>query len=188
MSLKHLVIYTLLAAVSGGLILLVYFEWFLRPQPKTTDTSPLSKEAPKLIKTQAHLYFARRDNTFLVAEKRDIYHQGDTTDFAIKILEALIIGPRNELMRTVPANTSLRAFYLSGKKTAVVDMNVAIAENHPGGIQSELLSIYSIVNSLVLNIASIESVKILINGYEPMTLSGHVDLRNSFKANMLLVR
>jgi hypothetical protein len=61
-------------------------------------------------------------------------------------------------------------------------------ENHPGGIKLELITIYSIVNSLILNIPAIDAVKILIGGREALTLAGHVDLRFPFKANMLLIR
>jgi hypothetical protein len=50
------------------------------------------------------------------------------------------------------------------------------------------MTIFSIVNSLILNIPEVDAVKILIEGRESMTLAGHIDLRSSFKANLLLIR
>jgi hypothetical protein len=44
------------------------------------------------------------------------------------------------------------------------------------------------VNSLILNIPEIETVRILVEGKEEATLAGHVDLRFPFQANMLFVR
>jgi hypothetical protein len=48
--------------------------------------------------------------------------------------------------------------------------------------------VYSIVNSLILNVTDIEAVKILIEGQESITLAGHIDLQQPLKANMLLIR
>ena len=97
-------------------------------------------------------------------------------------------GPQQGLARTIPAETAVRALYLTPAGICYLDLTSGVAENHPGGIRSELLSIYSIVNSLVLNVAEIEAVKILINGDESMTLAGHIDLAIPIKANMLLIR
>jgi hypothetical protein len=91
-------------------------------------------------------------------------------------------------MHTLPLGTSFRTFFIDQKKTAYVDLNGSIREKHPGGTLAEILTIYSLVNSLVLNIKEIDTVKILIEGRETMTLSGHFDTRLPLKANMLLVR
>ncbi len=50
------------------------------------------------------------------------------------------------------------------------------------------MTIYSMVNSLILNIPEIETVRILVEGKEETTLAGHVDLRFPLRANMLFVR
>ena len=63
-----------------------------------------------------------------------------------------------------------------------------LKDNHPGGIGTEIMTIYSIVNSLVLNIPEIDAVKILIDGKESITLAGHIDLKFPLKADMLLIR
>jgi hypothetical protein len=91
-------------------------------------------------------------------------------------------------MRTIPAGTTLRALFVAPDQTAYVDLTATLKDAHPGGIQSEQMTIFSIVNSLILNITEINAVKILIDGREAMTLAGHIDLRFPFKANMLLIR
>ena len=139
-------------------------------------------------KPVVHLYFSDKDNSFLKAETRDLFHPDNPAEFGKNIVEALIEGPRTGLMRTIPENTALKAFYITRDGTAYVDMSEAIRDAHPGGVKSELFTIYSMVNSLTLNIPEIDSVKILINGKETMTLEGHIDVRFPFKANMLLIR
>jgi spore germination protein GerM len=139
-------------------------------------------------KSVVHLYFSDKDNLFLKAEARDLFHSDNSTEFGKTIVEALIEGPKNELMRTIPENTALKAFYITPNGTAYIDLSDTIRDAHPGGVRSELFTIYSMVNSLILNIPEIDAVKILISGKEAMTLDGHIDVRFPFKANMLLIR
>jgi spore germination protein GerM len=91
-------------------------------------------------------------------------------------------------MRTLPEGTTLNAFYVTRDGIAYVDLSDKISQAQPGGVKSELFIIYSIVNSLILNIPEIDRVKILIGGRDTMTLAGHIDLRFPFKANMLMIR
>ncbi|MBC8198917.1 MAG: GerMN domain-containing protein [Desulfobacterales bacterium] len=135
-----------------------------------------------------HLYFADRENRFLIAEDRAVLHSDEPADLGRIIIKELMGGPREGLMQTIPAGTKLRAFYITQDGIAYVDLTGEIAEEHPGGVKSELLTIYSMVNSLILNISEINAVKILIGGGESLTLTGHIDLRLPFKADMLLIR
>jgi hypothetical protein len=50
------------------------------------------------------------------------------------------------------------------------------------------MTIYSIVDTLVLNLEQVRQVKFLIGGQEAATLAGHVDLSRPFKADMLWIR
>ena len=134
-----------------------------------------------------HLYFATRDNDFLTAEER-IINSSDPVNLAELIIQELIVGSRKNLARTIPEKAKLNAVFITGDGIAYVDISEALRRQHPGGVQSERLTIFSIVNSLILNIAEIKAVKILIQGKESMTLAGHIDLRFPFKANMLIVR
>lgn len=140
-------------------------------------------------KKKVHLYFADKGNSFLKAEERTIFQSSDPAESGKTIIEALIKGPIESLMRTIPVDTTLRAFfYVTQDGTAYVDLTEEVKEHHPGGIKTELITIYSIVNSLTLNIPEIDAVKILIEGHESMTMAGHIDLRFPIKANMLLIR
>ncbi len=142
----------------------------------------------KQNKSVAHLYFTDKNNQFLIAEERALSQTGDPIRFGQAIVMALIKGPGHELAPTIPQNTTLRALYITEEGTGYVDLSVDIQENHPGGVATELLTVYSIVNSLILNSAEIEAVKILIEGQESLTLAGHIDLQQPFEANMLLIR
>jgi spore germination protein GerM len=144
--------------------------------------------APATKKSVVHLYFSRRNSFFLMAEQRAVLHSDDANNLADTIVNALIKGPQKGLVKTIPADTQLNALYITSDGTCYVDLSAAIRKNHPGGSKSELLTVYSMVNSLVLNVPEVQRVQILIDGNEAPTLAGHIDLQLPFKANMLLIR
>ena len=51
----------------------------------------------------------------------------------------------------------------------------------------EILTVYSIIDSVVLNVPEIVRVAILVNGSPINTLNGHVDLRRPLSANPSLI-
>lgn len=188
---KRYIVYAGLAlvAVTGVIGVLVFSQLHQKtPQQIKGDQRVSGIGIPKQKKSIAHLYFADKDNIFLISEERTLSHTEDPTNFSRKIIEALINGPSEGLTRTIPVDTSLRALYITEAGICYVDLSAEVKEQHPGGVQSELLTLYSIVNSLVLNVPDIQAVKILIDGQESMTLAGHIDLQEPVNANMLLIR
>lgn len=171
-------------------VLLLGVLLFFLPTEKRDGTEQRSQVA-SLEDREAvvvHLYFAERSNSFLSAEERMLQNPDDPILFGRMIVEALIRGPDSGLMRTVPKETLLRAFYITADGTAYTDFSTEIKDKHPGGAGSELMTIFSIVNSLVLNVGEIKTVRLLVGGREMDTLAGHIDIRKPFKADMLLIR
>ena len=137
----------------------------------------------------AYLYFTDPENAFLKAEKHKIPFNTNTSKYGQELIVQLLKGPlNNEFMSPIPENTKLLSFYIDNNETAVLDFSAEIRENHPGGSQAEILTIYSIVNTITLNIEEIKSVKILINGNESDTLAGHIALRFPLKENLTIVK
>jgi len=135
-----------------------------------------------------YLYFVDRENDYLVSEARHIAEKRPLATYCRKIVEALIQGPSGSSVNPVPGKTALRAVYLDRKGIAYVDLTASVKENHPGGVRAEMMTVYSIVNTLILNVSPVERVKLLLDGQEADTLAGHIDIRYPLKADMLLVR
>ena len=152
----------------------------------TPENQTRSENSPDRV--IIHLYFSDSDNAFLISEERSLSARTRPETLGFQIMNALLEGPKQALERTIPEGTLLRGFYILQNRTAYVDLSRELREGHPGGAKSELMTIYSIVNSLILNIPEIETVRILVEGKEETTLAGHVDLRFPFRANMLYVR
>ncbi|MGE4518745.1 MAG: GerMN domain-containing protein [Desulfobacteraceae bacterium] len=161
-----------------------------------TDKDPEQKKTYKIdmpdkqaAGREVFLYFANSDNSALEAQKQRVKFSSDTRSFAQSLIETLLRGPAGEdLMSAVPEGTKLLSLYIQDNLTAVLDFSEEIRENHPGGSQAEILTIYSIVNTLTLNIEEIKEVKILINGNEAETLAGHIALSFPLKENLTIVK
>lgn len=185
---KHVLISLLAIAAAATVIGIVIMRSATPPSGSQSAEFRRGIHLDSTQTTPVHLYFSDRENEFLSAEERALEHPDNPVFFARSILEALIKGPQRGLVRTLPEKTGIRAIYVTQDGICYVDLTASIADYHPGGIKSELLTVYSIANSLVLNIPEIEAVKILVNGNESATLAGHIDLQVPIKANMLLIR
>jgi spore germination protein GerM len=165
--------------------------WFLAKQSvESPHTNPvdvaIQQKAPG--KERVHLYFGDLQGRYLRAEQRVMDLPEDAVRRGRLLVSSLFSGPQAGGSRTFPEKTRLRSFFITADGTAYVDLEQDPLKRHPGGVETELLSIYSIVNTLVLNVEIIRSVKLLIGGQEAATLAGHVDLRHAFKADMLWIR
>jgi hypothetical protein len=156
-------------------------------RPGEASTGGDSVTEPQALPV-VHIYFADRNGLYLQAEERIFAGSERGIDRGRAIVEALIKGPRTGLMRTLPAGTQLRAFYLAPGSRAYVDLSESITEQYPGGCKSEMLTLYSIVNSLILNMPKVSTVKILVGGRDVPTMAGHIDIRYPFTADMSLIR
>jgi hypothetical protein len=135
------------------------------------------------------LYYADNARFALLAEQRQLPRSENPVALGRTIIRELATGPLDKhRVRTLPKGDILKTFFIGSDKTAYVDLNPEMWTHHPGGVQADMLAIYSIVNSLVLNMAEIDAVKILSAGREPIPAAGHLDLRYPLKANILLIR
>ena len=160
----------------------------IRERADSAENQGLKNLSASSVAFPVYLYFSDNNtNQYLRGEARPDLGSDDPIVFCRQIIDALIQGPFSGLARTIPATTELRAIYIN-ERTAYVDLTREVAVSHPGGVLSELMTIYSIVNTLVLNVNAVDQVKILIAGQETETLSGHIDIRFPLNADMLLIR
>ncbi len=138
---------------------------------------------------EGYLYFINKDGRSLKSVEQKFAAGLDSHDLGLAIIQALAKGPPlKELGETVPAGTTINTLFITDDGRAFVDFDQNIRTLRNYSAQSEMLTIYSIVNSLILNIEEINRVKILIQGETAQTLSGHINLDCFYEANMLIVK
>lgn len=135
-----------------------------------------------------YLYFTDPGGRYLTPEIRTLEHPGDIPVFCHAVVEALIDGPESPLAPVLDSETRVLGVYVDDANTAYIDLENAAGIPPSPGVRTELLSVYSLVNTLVVNIDGIDRVKILIGGSEAETLAGHIATGFPLTAHMLLVR
>lgn len=130
------------------------------------------------------VYFSDEDALGLVAERRPLSRGQDPV---AQTLAELIKGPqRPGLYPTIPQGVRVLSTRQAGK-TLYVDFSRELQTNHWGGSAGEILTVYSIVNSLTA-IPGIEEVVILIEGELQETLAGHLALDEPLRRAEDLIR
>jgi spore germination protein GerM len=126
------------------------------------------------------LYFPSHGRGQLVPEERQVAWAKTETDRIRQVLLALIEGSHEGHSRGLPAGTTIRGVFLARDGTAVLDLGGDPSSEFGPGISSESLAVYSVVNSLAANVPAVQRVVFMIQGQQVETLSGHVDLSDSF--------
>jgi germination protein M len=147
----------------------------LAPQRATSASRPAASSTGA-DEREVTLYFADGDTGALVPEKRRANAGGSLTADAASIVAELAKGPRSDkLYPTIPPDARLLDAYELGD-TLVLDFSHELQSDNPGGSSDELLSVYSIVNTMTENLEGVKKVQILVEGAEIDTLTGHLDI------------
>jgi spore germination protein GerM len=128
-------------------------------------------------KREVLLYFSDAEGEYLVGEKREILKKNEVKEEAKETILELIKGPKGKLIPTLPPRTKLLTLQINDEGLAKVNFNPALSKDHPGGSSAEMMTVYSIANSLALNFPKIKRVQILIDGKPIETIAGHLSLR-----------
>jgi sporulation and spore germination protein len=155
--------------------------------PAAVISTPDAAAAGPSRTIKARLFYVSADGMRLTSVERDVpFAEG--AEQAREIIAAQIAPVAEPLVSAVPAGTKLRALFLTERGDAFVDLSREAVSAHPGGTLNELLTVYTIVNALTVNLPAVRSVQILVDGQEVQTLAGHVDLRQPLAKNQGLVQ
>ena len=178
----RIILLVALIGIGASMYLLLRPGMYHPPKPKVEKRSALRE------KRGVVLYFSDEEEEYLIGERREISRKGDREEEAKELIAELIKGPKGKLIPTVPPRTRLLTLKLREDGMARVDFDESLSRDHPGGSSSEMMTIYSIVNSLTLNFPDIKRVQILIDGKEIETITGHLSLKNPFSSNPGLIK
>lgn len=134
---------------------------------------------------RVNLYFGNSDGTALVRETRTLT-MDMTEALPSAIMKALIGGPENENSTSViPQGTLVNDVFIKDN-VCYVDLSAEFQKNHLGGEKSEILTIYSIVNSLQ-NVSGVRYVQFLIEGERVEYYKSYVELDGFLTGDLTLV-
>jgi len=133
------------------------------------------------------LYFEAAERDGLLAEERDIAFSPDLALQIRTVVEELAKGPASGLVATLPAGTRVLEVFVQAHGVACVSLSGEVASGLPGGSRAELLTVYSIVNTIVTNFPTVSRVQLVVNDELTSSLGGHIDLSRALPPDMTLV-
>ena len=152
--------------------------------PKHVEAPPAAPPATAIPHITATVFYATPNGQKLLPVRREI-PLADAP--GVQIVTAQLAAPPPPYVSVIPKGTTLRAFYVTDRGDAFVDLSSEARSGHPGGSTAELLTVYAIVNAVTVNLPAVQRVQILVNGKEVDTLAGHVDLRRPMVRDASLV-
>ena len=176
---RDIIIYSALGAVLVvGLVVLFFVgpRWLVSAPPEEPDAA-VAAASSNVRKIRARLLYVAEDGVRLSPVEQEVIYGEGTVEQAKRIIEAQVAQPQPPLVSAIPAGTKLKTVFVTDKGEAFVDLTPELRSNQQGGTTNEILTTYTIVNALTLNLPAITSVQILIDGKEVDTLAGHLDLR-----------
>ncbi len=125
------------------------------------------------------LFFAG-DDGLLHPEIRTVPLPEETTARIRIVFAELLAGPQGSLQPVLPYPAELQTVFVSPDGQAYIDIT---GPPEPlGGSATELMLIYGVVNSILLN-TEVIAVQVLFDGTERATLTGHLDLSRPLVLN-----
>ena len=179
----------LLAAVFLLTSIVVAWRWASDPSGKATGGATAAGQAilPPPEPGWATLYFPGRGGK-LHPEQRALGEETEGEARIRLIVTELLRGPvSEELSPTLPAAVELSGLFLDIDGTLFLDFSST--EGSLGGIGStaELLTVYSVVDTVLLNEPQAMRVVLMWNGRQHPSLAGHIDTTRPLTANRSLI-
>lgn len=178
------------AAVLVVLVLAVGLWWWLgrsKAPREGREGTPASPDGEGM-QMAVELYFPSLGTT-LGRESRDLAVEDDPQRQLAALAAALMEGPSApSLVPPMPPGVTVRGVSMGDEGIVYVDLVSEDGSPPPsGGATEERLRVYSLVNTLVLNVAEARSAVLLWNGTQPQTFSGHLDLSRPLRPDASLV-
>ena len=165
------VLLSVLGVVIIGVLAGYGLSWFVQDhQQDDQAVIPVVEDhlPPRLVQ----LYFTAPEGTSLVMESQEISGCNDEKMCIDGLLNALISGSQQGAVAVLPKETQVLGVAIENDLVKV-DFSRHLRDFHPGGNLSELLTIYSLIDTLNENFPYLRQLQILIAGEVRQTLKGH---------------
>ncbi len=139
----------------------------------TAALSVENKVAPRTIRL-----FYESSEMLLTSESRNVQLPESPAGALPLIVRELFKGSANRgVPRLFPEDTVVRGAFLLPDGTALVDLGGAtLSRGWSTGSHQELMAVYSVVQTVTVNIPEARRVRLLLNGEPAETLGGHIGL------------
>jgi len=159
-------------------------------EPAADETPPPVAEDAAVAagrRISVRLYFEAPDREGLLPEEREVAFAADLPQQLRTVVEELAKGSTTGLVSTLPEGTRVLEVFVQARGVAWVDLSSEATSGLPGGSKAELLTVYSVVNTIATNFPVVSRVRLIVNDQPVTSLGGHVDISRPLPPDMTLV-
>jgi spore germination protein GerM len=142
-------------------------------------------EAERTISVK--LYFESPDVSGLLPEDRSLPFSVELSRQLRTVVEELVRGSSTGLASPLPVDTKVLDVFVSARGVAFVSLSKEATGGLAGGSTAELLTVYSVVNSITANFPAVKRVQLLLDDRPVVTFAGHVDVSRPLPPDMTFV-
>ena len=156
------------------------------------EEGPLGKIVPEkyrdMLKSkpktgQGYLFYTEDGCTLTPVSVQFEHNESNVPARAQQLFGALERKQGGNAMRsTLPEGTVLKSVYLKDQ-TLIINLSREFADNMPAGLNAEVLAVYGVVNTMMLNIDTISAVRLLIEGESLPVARADVDISGDLIGN-----
>jgi len=171
------------------LLLIGGLAWWLltgKEGPPAVGPAPQEESAGPGEAVAFTLYFPADGGT-LGTERRELQVTESPRDRTRKIVQALLAGPNaSGLYRPFPEGVALGSILMADNVLYLELTWEGHADPPASGSTEEIQRVFSLIDSVCLNVPEAQSVVLLWNGLQRETFAGHVDLSRPLRADRSL--
>ncbi len=175
----------LLGLLAWGVTVLL--ERLTTPRVPVVAASTPAAPAAETPHIAATLFYAAPAGDALIPVRREVPLAEGIEAQGRQILIGQLAPAPEPHVSPIPPGTTLRAFYVTERGDAFVDLSREVSTAHPGGSLTELLTVQAIVNAVIANLPAVQRVQIMVDGKEIDTIAGHVDIRRPLTRDTSLI-
>ena len=139
----------------------------------TEETRPVSTE-----KISYDFFFPSYSGDYLLPRRIEVAKFNELKAQVREVVVTLLQGPGEgspPLVNPFSEKIRLNEIFLVNN-VVVIDVNSALQDKINGGSTQEILTVYTIVDTVLYNFSALQGVQILLDGKECETLAGHIDI------------
>jgi spore germination protein GerM len=133
------------------------------------------------------LYFESPELSGLLPEDRSLPFSVELSRQLRTVVEELVRGSTTGLTSPLPADTKVLDVFVTARGVAFVSLSKEATAGVAGGSTAELLTVYSVVNSITANFPAVKRVQLLLDDRPAVTFAGHVDVSRPLPPDMTFV-